>query len=781
MVNSEYADVAAPDADVRFRTIVESAAIGIALVAPAGELEHVNPRLCEMIGYTRAQLVGKTIVDITHPDDLTIDLALREQLMLGVRDAYQIEKRYVRADGSLLWGKLSVSVVRRADGSVEHVILMVEDTTELRRLNHAIGERIKELNAFYALSRRLLRAGKDSLQDLLQDIADLLPPAFQFPDITQARVRIGTLEARTAGFVAGHPTLRAGWDADDTPPGSIEVQYTAVVPQAAEGPFLAEERAMIDSLADLLLLATVGIREAAERDLAEQALRESEDRLQVALDAARMGTIEWDLRNETAQISEVTRQIFDFPVGTKSVTIPEFRARIHPEHRDQVRQFFRAELAGREGRELEYRLLLPDGVVRWVSVRARVFFNEDGVAQRRAGAIVDVTSRRLFEDAFRHAQKMEAVGRLAGGVAHDFNNLLTVIGAAAEFAQLETEPGTQLHADVQDIADAVQRARSLTTQLLTFSRRQVVRPAPLDLGQMVRGTDKMLRRLIGADITLTLSSASEVVPVFADAGQMEQVLVNLVVNARDAMPDGGAIEISTGSVTVGEIGAAFTPELHVGKYAVLAVRDTGAGMDEETVARIFEPFFTTKEAGKGTGLGLATAFGIVSQAAGHILVQSEVGTGTTFRIYLPATLVEAAADDGTIATSALAMGGDETILLVEDEPHVRLLARRILVERGYTVLEASGGTEAIELAAARQGALDLLLTDVVLPERNGREVADTVLATRPQLRVLFMSGYTADAGLHSRVTASGAPFIDKPFTRTALASVVRAVLDAPRH
>lgn len=416
-------------------------------------------------------------------------------------------------------------------------------------------------------------------------------------------------------------------------------------------------------------------------------------------------------------------------------------------------------------------------LLRWVVVRARVFFDEQGVALRRIGVIVDVTNRHQLQEQLRHAQKMEAVGRLAGGVAHDFNNLLTVISAAADFIHFDTEPGSQMRKDAQDILDTVKRAHTLTTQLLTFSRRQVVRPKQVDLNELVRGTESMLRRVISVDVKLSLTIADHPVRVLADAGQLEQVLMNLVVNARDAIGSAGFISIGTGRAVVDAALASIRPELDPGDYAVLTVTDTGAGMDDATVERIFEPFFTTKEAGKGTGLGLATVFGIVKQAGGHIFVYSEPGLGTTFRVYLPHNEVGEGAPERTRSGSVPTVGGSETILLVEDEPQVRLLARRILSESGYSVIEAESGSEALVGATLHSGPIHLLISDVVLPGMNGPDVAERLQQARPDMKVLFMSGYTPDALLHHRITESGTPFLEKPFTRVGLAAVVRAALD----
>jgi len=352
------------------------------------------------------------------------------------------------------------------------------------------------------------------------------------------------------------------------------------------------------------------------------------------------------------------------------------------------------------------------------------------------------------------------VGRLAGGVAHDFNNLLTVIGGSAEFLLAECPPGDPRRDDVLEIARASERARDLTRQLLAFGRRQVVQPRRIDLNALVAEAERMLGRLIGEDVALTTALAPDTPPVHADPGRVEQALVNLVVNARDAMPNGGRLVVSTA---------------RAGDEAVLSVRDTGVGMDDATRARIFEPFFTTKEPGKGTGLGLSTVFGIVTQAGGRVVVDSAPGAGTTFRLFLPAA-AEGPAPAGEPAPAAVG-AGSETVLIVEDEPQVRRLARRALERRGYTVLEAGDGAEALAVSDGRHAPIHLVLADAVLPEQGGRQVVDALRARRPEIAALFMSGYAPDAVLRQHVAASGAPFVQKPFTADQLTAAVRAALD----
>jgi two-component system, cell cycle sensor histidine kinase and response regulator CckA len=389
----------------------------------------------------------------------------------------------------------------------------------------------------------------------------------------------------------------------------------------------------------------------------------------------------------------------------------------------------------------------------------------------------DITERKRLEDQFRQAQKMEAIGRLAGGVAHDFNNLLTVIMSYADLLRTDLPVNARGRADVEEICKAAEGAAGLARQLLAFSRRQVLQPQLLDLNLVVTNTERLLRRLIGEDITLGTVLAPEPSPVHADPGQLEQVIMNLGVNARDAMPEGGRLTIETAGVALVPEGPAGDPS-HTGPYVVLSVSDTGVGMDEDTRARIFEPFFTTKGPGKGTGLGLATVYGIVEQSGGFIRVSSEVGLGTIFRVYLPAA--SAAVSPG-VALSAPPelLSGTETVLLVEDLASVRAVARQVLERRGYKVLAAADGPGALRLANGYSGPIHLLLTDVVMPQVSGRHLADRLVGLRPAIKVLYMSGHMDDAIVRHGVLESGTSFLQKPFTPDTLARKVREVLDSP--
>jgi PAS domain S-box-containing protein len=395
----------------------------------------------------------------------------------------------------------------------------------------------------------------------------------------------------------------------------------------------------------------------------------------------------------------------------------------------------------------------------------------------RITALRDITERRSLEDQFRQAQKMEAVGRLAGGVAHDFNNLLTVIMSYTDMLSEGLAVQDPRADDLDQIRKAAVTATSLTRQLLAFSRHQVIEPRLVNLSEVVTMSNKLLNRLIGEDIDVVTTITKDPVAVLIDPGQLEQVIMNLAVNARDAMPRGGKLILATASIKIDADYARDQWLANSGRFAMLTVTDTGVGMDDATLARIFEPFFTTKEVGKGTGLGLATVFGIIKQSNGFIRVNSEIGRGTTFKIYLPLVDKPTEPYDGQPELAQLPVG-TETILLAEDAAAVRAAARQILERYGYTVLEAPSGKDALNIALKRLAPIHLLLTDVVMPEMSGRELAEHFFELRPSAKVLYMSGYTDDAVVLHGILSADIAYLQKPFSPATLARKVREVLDA---
>jgi two-component system, cell cycle sensor histidine kinase and response regulator CckA len=452
---------------------------------------------------------------------------------------------------------------------------------------------------------------------------------------------------------------------------------------------------------------------------------------------------------------------------------------IHPEDREKVMKAASDARATGKGSSLEYRMRHKDGSWRMLESRASTIFKNDQV-EKLVIVNRDITERKHLEEQFRQSQKMEAIGRLSGGVAHDFNNLLGVIIGYGELVQEGTAANAPLRPCVDEMLKAAHRAASLTRQLLAFSRQQVMDPRILDLNVAVRDMEKMLKRLIGEDVRLNTKLDPALARIKADPGQIEQVLMNLAVNARDAMPNGGELKLETSNFYIDEAFAKRYPyPVLTGEYVMFTVSDSGVGMEPSTRARIFEPFFTTKEKGKGTGLGLSTVYGVVKQSGGYIEVQSELGAGACFKIFLPK--VEDAADaQRTSGDSRVSATGTETILLVEDEAALRNLTGQLLRGCGYKVLEAQAGPEALELSRHHKHEIDLLLTDVVMPSMSGRVLADKIAEERPETRVLFMSGYTGQTVGQHGVLAEGSLFLPKPFTREALANKVREALDSGR-
>jgi two-component system cell cycle sensor histidine kinase/response regulator CckA len=449
-------------------------------------------------------------------------------------------------------------------------------------------------------------------------------------------------------------------------------------------------------------------------------------------------------------------------------------ASVHPEDRERLAESMRT--SHEETFDQTFRIVRPDGEVRWIHDRGYPMRDADGNIARVVGLATDITAERALEERLSHGGKLESIGRLAGGLAHDFNNMLTVMLSGAESAVRRLPPQHRALVDLEDVRAAAERAAELTRQLLVFARQQPVVPSLVDLNQLVVRMEGMLRRLIGEPIELALQLAEAQVNVWADAGQLEQVLVNLVVNARDAMPRGGVLTVRTRRVRVAGDLAPGGWDAPAGEHVQLSVADDGEGMPPEVLAHVFEPFFTTKGPGRGTGLGLATCYGMVKKAGGQIRVASERGRGTTFDILLPASSEQAHAGEALL--SAPADGGHETILFVEDQTRLRNVAVRLLREAGYLVLSAPGGSEAIELAREHLGRIDLLVTDVIMPHMNGVELASALRTRQAGLRVLLSSGYPDDA-LPERRLPSGMAFLPKPYQGSTLLRTVRGLLDAP--
>jgi PAS domain S-box-containing protein len=512
-----------------------------------------------------------------------------------------------------------------------------------------------------------------------------------------------------------------------------------------------------------------------ERNQALEALRTAEERTRFALQSANVGIWEMDYITGVHRWSETLEAHHGLQPGTFDGTFEAFVEHIHPDDREAVLDTVGKAMKSGADFSTENRTLWPDGTVRWLSGAGRVQLGENGEPLRALGITLDITERRKLEEQYQQAQKMEAIGRLAGGVAHDFNNLLTVILGNCELLLTDLPPDDPRQLDIAEIQKAGSSAAGLTRQLLAFSRKQIIEPTVLDLNEVLTEMRTMVGRLIREDVAVVLSLRPELAPVKADRGQLEQIVLNLAVNARDAMPQGGTLTIETANVELDEDYAKTHLDVKPGPYVVLTMSDTGTGMTPEVQARLFEPFFTTKELGKGTGLGLATVHGIATRNGGSVNVYSEIAKGTSFKVYFP----RADAAEMVVAVRPPVSprhNGTQTVLVVEDADGLRELATRMLQRLGYLVLVAADADEALRLFDGN-ASIDVLLTDVVMPGASGPELTRQLVQRRPSLKVIYMSGYTEETIVHHGVLKPGIAFLHKPFTSDALGQKIREVLD----
>jgi PAS domain S-box-containing protein len=554
--------------------------------------------------------------------------------------------------------------------------------------------------------------------------------------------------------------------------GAEEIAVEAMKAGAAD--YLSKVGITGDALERSIRHALALGAEERQRRQAEAATRASEERFRALVEYSHDMLLQLDAQGRLQYISPAaTRALGWLPDAMIGKSIFEF---IHSEDMEVSTTRF-AEVLQRPGEERTAQIRLRDAAEQWRTVEG-VAVNrlEDPAIKAVVVNARDVTERRRLEEQLRHAQKMEAIGQLAGGVAHDFNNLLTAILGYCNLILDDVAADAPIRSDLEEIRSAGERAAALTRQLLAFSRRQMLQPRIVALNDLIREIEKLLRRLISEDVQLTTSLADDLLPVSVDPASIEQTLVNLAVNARDAMPRGGRLTLETANVDLDESDAKQYSPMAPGRYVKLVISDTGEGMDEATQARVFEPFFTTKEQGRGSGLGLATVYGIVKQSGGFIYVTSTPGRGTSFTIFLTPADTKETAQAAAASRGGAIERGWETVLLVEDEDAVRALAGEVLRRHGYTVLEARHGLDALHVAARHLDAIHLMITDVVMPHMSGRDLADRLVAARQQMKVLFMSGYTDHAAVHRDLTP-GTAFLQKPFTPDTFARKVRNILD----
>jgi PAS domain S-box-containing protein len=725
-----------------------------------------------------SQIVGKTDFDIHTPSDAEIYRVDDREIMRSGLARIEYEEPMARTDGTDGWARTSKVPIRDKDGQVVGLLGAYQDITDQKRAQEALRE-----------SERFLDSVIENIP-VMVFVKDAV--TFRFVRINKAGERI-----------LGHPRERLiNQDSSDLVPPEEEAQFhasdqlVAMTGQVVEIP----EETITNPDMGLILMHTIKVPVFADggevryvlgisedittRKAAEQGRRESEERYRHIIDAITNYIV--SVRIEHGALVSVNH-------GPGSVAITGYTPEelnadpglwdnlVVPEDRELVEESVRRVLTGVRIAPIEYRLRRKDGVVRWVRETLVLRFDADGTPTAYDGLVQDITEPKTLQNQLLQAQKMEGIGRLAGGVAHDFNNLLTAILGYVEMCRTdlppELPPDHPARLDLQEVAAAGERAASLTRQLLTFASRQIVAPVRLDISSLVTDSLKMLQRLLGDDIEIEASLASDLRTVVADPGQIEQLLVNLTVNARDAMPRGGRLMIEVANELIDPETAKARPGAVPGPHVLLAVTDTGEGMTEEVRSRLFEPFFTTKGPGKGTGLGLATCHGIVKQLSGHMEVDSEPGQGTMFRIHLPSQIDPA--DPRPLAPSApRASDGTETVLVVEDEPRVRRLTVRCLRARGYTVLEAAKGADAIRVVLRTGNTIDLIVSDVMMPGMSGPTLIRELSVLAPRARVLLMSGH-ADSAVFDEAPELGHAFLAKPYTLERLARKVREVLDAP--
>ena len=743
---------------------------GIWQVDAAGKTSYVNSRMAAMVGYSREELLPMPAPSLVRQEDragFAAKIASRRQ---GVRDDY--ECRIAHKDGAWISVAVEAIPVFRDDGAFDGTLALVTDVTE----RNLARERLEESEARY---RRIVDAAGDGIWTLGADgktdfinnrgaailgygAAEIMgrPPSdFVFPE--DAIPAGDEVELNRSGHSAAR-TFRMRHRSG----AEVWVDATTVPIPAPSG----------DGIIGMLSVFS----DITERKRIEGALRESEERQRRLVETVPAVLYSYSEGKGGTYYSPQIEAFLGYSARHLREHPMLWHDSIHPDDLPAVDDAIRE--GSSTGFEIEYRIRDASGKWRWFLDRAVRVTRASG-ATSLDGIVQDITGRRQadeerakLEAQLHHAQKMESVGRLAGGVAHDFNNMLGVILGNADAALEQVDPASPIHEDLEEIRKAARRSADLTRQLLAFARKQTVTPKVLDLNDLVAGMLRLLERLIGEDVRVTWLPGEGLWPLKLDPSQIDQTLTNLCVNARDAISGVGKLVIETGNVTLDEDFRATHAGACPGDYVRLCVSDDGCGMDKETKARLFEPFFTTKGVGEGTGLGLATVYGIVKQNNGFIDVASEPGRGTTFEIYLPR--YRGTAGEGRAAGAVEpTVRGRETILLVEDEASILRLTRRMLERTGYTVLSAGTPGDAIRLAEAHSGEIHLLITDVVMPELNGRDLAKKLLSLYPGLKRLFMSGYTADVIASHGVLDEGVNFIQKPFSQGDLVARVREALD----
>ena len=750
------------DRGERFRELIESLdQTAILMNADATETLYASPTYERVWGRSLKDLYAnpRSWIEFIHPGDRPRVEAALERLLKG--EPVSVEHRVIMPDGSIRWMLHGGYPVRDAEGRIVRLLGSSRDITERK------------------LAENALREAEERLGALLEQVPAILWTTDKDLRFTSGKgaglEKLGMSENSLNG------TLVADLFASERPDyPAMPAHHRALAGEAVA--FVESWRGRIydvqlQPLHDRCgkIAGVVGVAlDVTEREQAQRLAIEWKERYDAAIEASGHVLYEWDARTDAVHYSRNTEKVLGHSVEDLDGGIARWVELIHPDDRPRFEEAIARIRSTGEMFHLEYRLRTGTGGYIIVQDDANCLRDDGGNLQRVIGFVANVTEKRRLEEQLRQAQKMEAIGRLAGGVAHDFNNLLQVILGYCEALRDQLESNEAALSNLTEIESAARRSEALVSQLLAFSRRQLLQPSILDLNEIIRSAERLLRPLLGEDIALKTSLAPDLGYVAADAGQMSQVIVNLAVNARDAMPDGGTLTIATANADLDHQLIRPDGTVPPGNYVLLSVSDTGIGMDLETRMHIFEPFFTTKSTGQGTGLGLSMVQGIVAQSGGAILVDSEPGRGSTFQIYLPRTEAKPVARQE--AERSVAGRGRETILVAEDEDAVRRLVKRMLEKAGYRVLEARTGNDALALVEQQREDIDLIITDVVMPGMSGPALAERARELRPGLRVLYVSGYT-DESLRGAAIPRGADFLAKPFSAGKVLQVVRRILE----
>ncbi len=761
------AEEALRESEERHRTILQAAMDGFWVADMQGRLLEVNESYCRMSGYSAEELLAMRISDL-EANETASETADHIQRLLA-QGEHRFESQHRRKDGSVLDVDISAQY-QPTDGG--RIVTFLRDITERKRAGGILAaseERFRALAESSLVGIYVLQDGKYAYVNpamagvfgySVAEMTGMTPHDIVHPS-HHAMVDENIRRRITGEVHSMHYQVRGRYR--DGSIRDVEVYRSTVQ--------LNGRPALVGTLVDI-----------TERKRAEETLRESAERFALILEATSGGVWDWNIPSGDAVFSPRYSTMLGYEPEEFAKSYKSWGSLVHPDDIERVRQHHADHFAGHTDFSIEFRMREKSGNWHWIHSRGLVIeWDAEGRPVRMVGTHSDIQERKRAEEErnslqlqLAQAQKMESIGRLAGGIAHDFNNLMSVILLHGESALEELRSGDPVTGVVTAMQQAARRAVALTRQLMAFSHQQVLETEVLNLNSVVAECEKMLRRLIGEDIDLVFIPGSGLGMVKADPGQLDQIIMNLAVNSRDAMPQGGKLTIETANVELDEGDASLNAEAKPGSYVMLAVRDTGVGMDKEVQDRVFEPFFTTKEVGKGTGLGLSIVYGIVKQSNGYVTLHSEPGHGTEFRIYLPSVLET---PEPLLATEAApGQRGVETILLAEDEPALRDKICELLEGAGYQVLVGKDVDEVVQIAKHHKGPLDLLLTDVVMPNLSGPLLAQHLQPLHPQTKVLYMSGYPDPRKLNS-VLASEADFIQKPFTKQKLLRRLREVLE----